>query len=52
MQLSEKSLQELKQTLLNVFGADYCKELNDETINEVGILLLKIVSNNLKINKV
>lgn len=46
MQLSDKAIQELKNTLIQIYGSAF--SLSDEELNEVGELLLTAVAEGLK----
>ncbi len=49
MQLSKKSLDDLRKTLIKNYGQELSDKLNDEELNEIGNSLLVVVNENLKI---
>lgn len=50
MQLSAKAINDLKDTLSGVLGSDFCKNFNDNDLNDIGLLILNLVSSKLKIS--
>jgi hypothetical protein len=49
MQLSKQSLTDLRSRLINSYGQELSGKLNDEELNEIGNLLLTILSEGLKL---
>ena len=49
MQLSTKAVKDLRIALDSSYGEDFSKQLSDEEINEIGDLLLTILSEGLKL---
>jgi hypothetical protein len=49
MQLSKQSLADLRSRLINSYGQELSDKLNDEELNEIGNLLLTILSEGLKL---
>lgn len=49
MQLSKKSLVDLRSRLINNYGQELSDKLNDEELNEIGNLLLIVLSEALKL---
>ena len=49
MNLSAKSIQDLKVALNNSFGANFCSELSDSDLQEIGNALLVVTAEHLKL---
>ena len=48
MELSIQAITDLRNTLDQDFGADFSLQLSDSEVNEIGLLLLTIVAEGLK----
>jgi hypothetical protein len=49
MQLSKESLTDLRSRLIKSYGQELSDKLNDEELNEIGNLLLTVLSESLKL---
>ena len=49
MQLSKESLADLRSRLIKNYGQELSDKLNDEELNEIGDLLLTVLSESLKL---
>jgi len=49
MQLSKESLTDLRVRLIKSYGQELSDKLNDEELNEIGNLLLTVLSESLKL---
>ncbi len=49
MQLSKESLADLRSRLIKNYGQELSDKLNDEELNEIGNLLLTVLSESLKL---
>lgn len=49
MQLSKESLTDLRSRLIKNYGQELSDKLNDEELNEIGNLLLTVLSESLKL---
>ena len=49
MQLSKKSLTDLRNILLKEYGENFNNKLNDEELNEIGEMLLVVTGEALKL---
>ena len=47
-QLSKEAIEDLKLTLKKNYGPDFCSKFTDEELEEVGMLLLTILAEGLK----
>lgn len=48
MKLSQKAIDDLRETLSGDLGADYAKKFTDEDLEHIGTLLLTILAESLK----
>lgn len=48
-QLSHKALTDLKETLRKSYGEDFGNDLTDEEFEEIGMLLLTVLAEGLKL---
>ena len=48
-QLSKEAIEDLKLTLRNKYGPDFCSTLTDEEFEELGMLFLTILAEGLKL---
>lgn len=49
LHLSDKAIQDLRKELISSYGSDF--KLNDEELNKIGLLLLTILAEGLKLKK-
>lgn len=48
-QLSKEAIEDLKLTLRNKYGPDFCSKFTDEEIEELGMLFLTALAEGLKL---
>jgi hypothetical protein len=50
MQLSDKAIQELRMIIQQELGVEFYNSLQKEDLNEIGLFILNLLSESLKIN--
>jgi len=48
MQLSKYAIEDLRKTLINLFGEEFCIAFDDDALQEIGDLLLTSLAESLK----